>query len=186
MNFKLTEDQLQLQDAAREFARAELPAIAAELERDNKPPSRDLVKRYAETIPSVAPDQELTNIWFQTDFRVREEKGKPLPNREPTPEKVTVTITYRSDRRRYTDTFPLDVDVVRMMTYSTSSNSLPGRMESMEKSLKALGESAREMARAARYVRRDEIREEEAAAIAEMEAFREKQRQQREADKERG
>ncbi|MFC3215082.1 acyl-CoA dehydrogenase family protein [Novosphingobium panipatense] len=48
MNFKLTEDQLQLQDAAREFARAELPAIAAELERDNKPPSRDLVKRYAE------------------------------------------------------------------------------------------------------------------------------------------
>ncbi|MFC6437130.1 acyl-CoA dehydrogenase family protein [Novosphingobium resinovorum] len=48
MNFKLTEDQLQLQEAARTFARAELPAIAAELERDNKPPSRALVKRYAE------------------------------------------------------------------------------------------------------------------------------------------
>lgn len=48
MNFKLTEDQRQLQEAAREFARAELPAIAAELERDNKPPSRELVKRYAE------------------------------------------------------------------------------------------------------------------------------------------
>ncbi|WP_232495239.1 acyl-CoA dehydrogenase family protein [Novosphingobium kaempferiae] len=48
MNFKLTEDQMQLQEAAREFARAELPAIAAELERDNKPPSRALVKRYAE------------------------------------------------------------------------------------------------------------------------------------------
>jgi len=48
MNFKLTEDQIQLQEAAREFARAELPAIAAELERDNKPPSRALVKRYAE------------------------------------------------------------------------------------------------------------------------------------------
>ncbi|KQM21057.1 acyl-CoA dehydrogenase family protein [Novosphingobium sp. Leaf2] len=48
MNFKLTEDQLQLQDAARQFARAELPAIAAELERDNKPPSRALLKRYAE------------------------------------------------------------------------------------------------------------------------------------------
>lgn len=48
MNFKLTEDQIQLQEAAREFARAELPAIAAELERDNKPPSRELVKRYAE------------------------------------------------------------------------------------------------------------------------------------------
>lgn len=48
MNFKLTEDQLQLQEAARTFARAELPAIAAELERDNKPPSRALIKRYAE------------------------------------------------------------------------------------------------------------------------------------------
>ncbi len=48
MNFTLTDDQLQLQDAARSFARAELPAIAAELERDNKPPSRDLVKRFAE------------------------------------------------------------------------------------------------------------------------------------------
>jgi alkylation response protein AidB-like acyl-CoA dehydrogenase len=48
MNFKLTEDQLQLQEAARAFARAELPAIAAELERDNKPPSHELIKRYAE------------------------------------------------------------------------------------------------------------------------------------------
>lgn len=48
MNFTLTDDQLQLQEAAREFARAELPAIAAQLERENRPPSRELVKRYAE------------------------------------------------------------------------------------------------------------------------------------------
>ncbi|RVQ64712.1 acyl-CoA dehydrogenase family protein, partial [Croceicoccus ponticola] len=48
MNFNLTDDQRQLQEAAREFARGELPAIAAELERDNKPPSRELVKRFAE------------------------------------------------------------------------------------------------------------------------------------------
>jgi butyryl-CoA dehydrogenase len=48
MNFSLTEDQLNLQAAAREFAQAELPTIAAECERDNKPPSRALVKRYAE------------------------------------------------------------------------------------------------------------------------------------------
>lgn len=48
MNFSLTEDQLNLQAAAREFAQAELPAIAAECERDNKPPSRALVKCYAE------------------------------------------------------------------------------------------------------------------------------------------
>lgn len=48
MNFSLTEDQQQLQQAARDFARGELPGIAAELERDNKPPSRELVKRFAE------------------------------------------------------------------------------------------------------------------------------------------
>ena len=48
MNFSLTPDQEELRAAARDFARAELPAIAAELERDNKPPSHDLVKRYAE------------------------------------------------------------------------------------------------------------------------------------------
>ncbi|WP_298197674.1 acyl-CoA dehydrogenase family protein [Novosphingobium sp.] len=48
MNFSLSDEQRQLQEAAREFARAELPAIAAECERDNKPPSHALVKRYAE------------------------------------------------------------------------------------------------------------------------------------------
>lgn len=48
MNFALTDEQRQLQEAAREFARAELPAIAAECERDNKPPSHALIRRYAE------------------------------------------------------------------------------------------------------------------------------------------
>ncbi|QUT07373.1 acyl-CoA dehydrogenase family protein [Sphingobium phenoxybenzoativorans] len=48
MNFSLTPDQEELRAAARDFARAELSAIAAELERDNKPPSHELVKRYAE------------------------------------------------------------------------------------------------------------------------------------------
>ncbi|WP_439533863.1 acyl-CoA dehydrogenase family protein [Polymorphobacter sp.] len=48
MNFTMTADQRELQAAARDFARAELPAIATELERDNKPPSHDLVRRYAE------------------------------------------------------------------------------------------------------------------------------------------
>lgn len=48
VNFKLTAEQEQLREAARNFARAELPAIAAELERDNKPPSHALVRRYAE------------------------------------------------------------------------------------------------------------------------------------------
>jgi len=48
MDFRLTADQRELQAAARDFARAELPAIAAELERDNTPVSHELIKRYAE------------------------------------------------------------------------------------------------------------------------------------------
>lgn len=48
MNFTMTPDQQALQQAARDFARAELPAIAAELERENSPPSHELVHRYAE------------------------------------------------------------------------------------------------------------------------------------------
>lgn len=48
MNFKLSPDQQVLRETAREFARAELPAIAEALERDNRPPGRDLVRRYAE------------------------------------------------------------------------------------------------------------------------------------------
>jgi alkylation response protein AidB-like acyl-CoA dehydrogenase len=48
MDFRLTDEQRELQAAAREFARAELPDVARQLERDNRPPSRDLVHRYAE------------------------------------------------------------------------------------------------------------------------------------------
>ncbi len=48
MDFRLTSDQEELRSAAREFARAELPTIAAGLERDNKPVSHELIGRYAE------------------------------------------------------------------------------------------------------------------------------------------
>ena len=46
MDFRLSPDQLALQESARTFARAELPALAAELERDNAPPPHDLLHRY--------------------------------------------------------------------------------------------------------------------------------------------
>jgi alkylation response protein AidB-like acyl-CoA dehydrogenase len=48
MDFMLNAEQQALQDAARAFARAELPAIAKELEMANRPPSRALIKQYAE------------------------------------------------------------------------------------------------------------------------------------------
>jgi butyryl-CoA dehydrogenase len=48
MEFRLSEEQGNLQHAARQFARGELRAIAERLERENAPPSRELLKRYAE------------------------------------------------------------------------------------------------------------------------------------------
>lgn len=48
MDFSLTDDQRQLQQSARDFARSQLPAIAAELEAENRPPSRELMGRYAQ------------------------------------------------------------------------------------------------------------------------------------------
>jgi acyl-CoA dehydrogenase len=48
MDFRLTDDQRELQQAARTFARSELPQIATELEKDNRPPDHALVKRLAE------------------------------------------------------------------------------------------------------------------------------------------
>lgn len=48
MDFQLTQDQLQLQDAARKFARAELPALAQALEASNHAVPDDMLKRYGE------------------------------------------------------------------------------------------------------------------------------------------
>lgn len=48
MDFHLTDDQRELQAAARRFAREELPAIASRLESEDCPPSRELIRRYAE------------------------------------------------------------------------------------------------------------------------------------------
>jgi butyryl-CoA dehydrogenase len=48
MDFKLSEDQLQLQRTARTFARAELPKLASALEHHNRPSDHLVVKRFAE------------------------------------------------------------------------------------------------------------------------------------------
>jgi alkylation response protein AidB-like acyl-CoA dehydrogenase len=48
MDFRLSSDQMDLQRAARDFANAELPAIAQELEQEDKPPSPKLIQKFAE------------------------------------------------------------------------------------------------------------------------------------------
>lgn len=48
MNFQLTEEQRELQDTARRFARKELPALAREMEEADEPLPATMRKRYAE------------------------------------------------------------------------------------------------------------------------------------------
>lgn len=48
MDFRLTDDQVRLKEAARNFARAELPEIAKACEKNAEPPSHDLIKRFAQ------------------------------------------------------------------------------------------------------------------------------------------
>jgi butyryl-CoA dehydrogenase len=48
MDFQLTEQQEQLRETARRFAREQLPEVAAEIERTGDPPSRSLLEQYAD------------------------------------------------------------------------------------------------------------------------------------------
>jgi butyryl-CoA dehydrogenase len=47
MDFALTDEQISLRDAAREFARAELTAVAKACEETGEPPSASVLKQYA-------------------------------------------------------------------------------------------------------------------------------------------
>ena len=48
MDFQLTDEQRALVETARRFARSELPPLAEEVEKTGHPPSRALIKQYAE------------------------------------------------------------------------------------------------------------------------------------------
>jgi len=48
MDFSLSAEQRALQDAARQFAQKELPAIAKDIEENDEPPSLEVRKRFAE------------------------------------------------------------------------------------------------------------------------------------------
>ncbi len=48
MDFRISDDQRELVEAARRYARAELPPIAEEIEKTGSPPPRALIRKYAE------------------------------------------------------------------------------------------------------------------------------------------
>lgn len=103
-----------------------------------------IVKRYGKSIPVLNPSQLLSNTWWAG----HNTGGTELENREPTPDQVTVTLSYLGiGRRRIVDSFPLNVDTVTDTTWSTSSTSLKGRLGTIDKSLGAIAKSVATLAK---------------------------------------
>lgn len=83
-------------------------------------------------------------------------QGDDLENSEPTPDEVRVHVHYKgSGKSQYCDSFPLHVDIVKMTTYSTSSDSLPGRLKTMDASLKQIAGATQQLSRYSRREREE-------------------------------
>lgn len=105
-----------------------------------------LPRRYSKELSILAPGQELSNVWFYPKIVGNRVEG----NRTTLPDSTKVTIEYRGNRlRSFKETFELDLSVVKEGSDSVSSDSLPGRMKSIDKSLKDMVGHARAAARAA-------------------------------------
>ena len=129
-----------------------------------------LLQRYSRLVPTVGPGQEFTNIWWSGEVRG---SSAELVNGEPTPDAVTVTITYRGGRSRpYTDSYKLHVDIVKMQTFSVDSTSFPGQMNSIVKSLQKVDGALERVAKAADYSRRDQVAEQQASLVERQERRR--------------
>jgi hypothetical protein len=106
-----------------------------------------IVKRYGKSIPVLNPGQLLSNTWWAGEHT----GGYELENREPTPDQVTVTLSYLGiGRKRIVESFPLTVETVTDTTWSTSSTSLKGRLATIDKSLSAIAKSVAALAKAPR------------------------------------
>lgn len=121
--------------AARDLTVTFEPQLTAE---DRKDELTDFVaKRYDAPIPLLPPGGELTNTWWGGGMSPN--GGNELINRLSTPEEVAVTVSYKGNRlRRYSDTFQLSADTIKLRTYTVSSTSMPGRMKSITESLKSI------------------------------------------------
>jgi len=109
-----------------------------------------LIRRYESTLSGLAPGQQLRNIWWAGGMVAG---SNDLQNSEPTPDQVTVSVAYSDDRNRaYTDSFSLDVRDLLRETYSVSSTSIKGRLETINASLKTTGKALETIAKAATRV----------------------------------
>lgn len=105
-----------------------------------------VVDRYAKPIPTLAPNQELSNTWWFGAYL-----GNEISNVEPTPDEVVVHVRYRGRGRGWlTDAFPLHMDPWIRATTSTSTSSTKGRLQSVDESLKTIARTLEDLVRTRR------------------------------------
>lgn len=91
-----------------------------------------LVQRYERAIPVMNPGQMLSNTWWAG----QPGPGDQLVNEEPTPDEVTVTVSYKGlGWSRIRDSYDLTIETVRLTTYSVDSTSTKGRLKTVDESL---------------------------------------------------
>jgi len=106
-----------------------------------------LIRRYKDPLSGAAPGQSFRNVWWSGHMVDGE---SDLQNGEPTPDRVSVSVEYRDDRRRkYSDAFVLDVRVLLAETYSVSSASFKGRVKTIDASLRDITRALKTVAQVA-------------------------------------
>lgn len=110
-------------------------------------PEKDrIIKRFSRSIPAMAPGQELRSLWATYGIQ-----GEKKGNLIPTPDDVTVTITYHgSTRHEYQDSFPLMAETITLDTFVTSSASVKGRLKTLAEESKKQAKSLESIAQTLR------------------------------------
>lgn len=136
--------------AARDLTVKFDPPFSADDRRDDL--TDVLATRYDSPTPLLPPGSELTNVWWSGTSRGG---GNELVNHLSTPDEVTVSVSYKGNRwRRYSDTFTLHVDSIKLKTSSVSSTSMPGRMKTLAESAKKIADELRATNRQLREIER--------------------------------
>ncbi|WP_146751997.1 hypothetical protein [Microbacterium sp. SMR1] len=137
--------------AARDLTVTFDPPFSEEQRQDGL--TDTLAKRYDRATPILPPGSELTNVWWAGG--VTTTSHNELVNHMKTPDEVTVSVSYKGNRwRRYSDTFTLHVDAIKLTTTSVSSTSMPGRMKTLAESAKKIADELRATNRQLREIER--------------------------------
>jgi hypothetical protein len=98
--------------------------------------TRVMVQRYARPVPTLAPGQELSNIWHVVTRDDEPYGTEPTDN----PRHVTVTVSYRGSSRgaKWSDEYPLDLDVLLAETTVTQSTDVGRHLTEIARQLKVI------------------------------------------------